>query len=687
MSISTFIKYIDLFGTKCTFYNEKMPKLYTVTGGIFSIISILVCILIFIIFSLDDLKRKTPITTISSIPSEGYRKIKFGKEKIWIPWRINDYNNNKIVNHTGLLFPIIYYFSGIKDKITKDFNMTTQLLNYKLCNETSMASKNNILQITAPLSELYCIDMDNLDMGGSWISEYINYIQFDLYYCKDGINYDKNNPKCSSFDKIINSVGQNNSLEVEIYYPVVQFQPTNKTTPVIILYRQYFYHLSKYSSKIERLFLQENVITDDSGWILKRESNNSYWGLNNKQGDSYFIGEGRDIMNEGSTSRAYSFNLYLEPGIIHYKRYYKKLHTIFSDFFPFAFIIFLIMKSISKFFKKVENNKKMVELLFENLKEKPNIFEKNLQRLRIQNNYIKGGRFSYNNINYKKSNEINEINVMRKPKMSIDIHNSKDKIKTYDTLALNNEVINANENNNNSIILFNNSAQNNSIHIKSIHNSSIHNNSNHNNSIHKNSAHNISLNNNSLHKNSFHNNSFHNNSLYNNMQNKTKKSNSKFFQPQNKSLVAVYNNSNQNLITKANNKVDNNFLKLNNYSFIKQSIKSVKPKKEFIKQKLFPYKYYLCSVFIRNLDISKKQNFFSSRFAKIYIFLCQLFDITTYLCLLREFNALKQIYSRKNINLIEKTKKININSISFLKDIIDCIGEHKFHILAQGIKN
>ena len=27
-----FLRYIDLFGIKCTFYNEKMPKLYTVAG-------------------------------------------------------------------------------------------------------------------------------------------------------------------------------------------------------------------------------------------------------------------------------------------------------------------------------------------------------------------------------------------------------------------------------------------------------------------------------------------------------------------------------------------------------------------------------------------------------------------------------------------------------------------------------
>ena len=274
MDVSEVLKYIDFFGTRCSFYNEKMPKLYTVTGGIFSIISILVGFSIFIIFSLDDLKRTIPITTISSIPSEGYKKIKFGKEKIWIPWRIID-KNNKFVNHSNLLFPIIYYYSGIKDQNTNEYNITKKILNYRLCSETSMINESKIYHIRVPLNEIYCIDMDELDMGGSWVTEYINYIEFDLYFCEEGIDYNESNPKCTSFNNIAN----NNSLDMEVSYPIVQFQPTNKEIPIIVIYRQYFYHLSKYSNKIERLYLQEHVLEDDSGWILKKKSNNSYWGL------------------------------------------------------------------------------------------------------------------------------------------------------------------------------------------------------------------------------------------------------------------------------------------------------------------------------------------------------------------------------------------------------------------------
>ena len=205
-----------------------------------------------------------------------------------------------------------------------------------------MANENNIYQITIPLNQIYCIEMEDLDMGGSWITEYINYIQFDLYYCKDGINYDEKNPNCTSFKEIINYMGEDNSLQIDIYYPVVQFQPTNKTFPIIVIYRQYFYHLSRYMSKIDRLFLQEHVLSDDSGWVLTKEKNNSYWGLNSISGDYYFSGNENDLMNEGSNSRAYSLNLYLEPGFIHYKRYYKNCILHLQIFF-LLFILFLLL--------------------------------------------------------------------------------------------------------------------------------------------------------------------------------------------------------------------------------------------------------------------------------------------------------------------------------------------------------
>ena len=572
-----FLKYIDMFGISSTFYREKMPKLYTIQGGIFSIITLIASFLVLLIFSMNDLKRKYPSSITTSIPTEGYKNIKFGKEKIWIPWSIVDYNNNEYVNHTGILFPIIYYISGIKNEITKEFDLTTEILNYKLCNETSMANESNNYEIAISLDQIYCIDMEELDMGGSWSSNFINYIQFDLYYCQDGVKYNESDPKCTSFNNIRKFIGENNSLDINFYYPIVQFQPENVANPITVIYQQIFYHLSKYVNKIERLFLHEHVFTDDFGWILKNEINNSYWGLNSISGETYFNGEENDIYNEGSNSRAYSFNLYLEPGIIHHKRNYKKLYTIFSDNYPISYIIFIIMKTISIFFKKVENNKKMIELLFMNFKENPNEFEENLKKLKTKNLI---------------NNNINENNSNRKKKLSTDIYINNIK-NIFSSRITNKKINNLNLSNKNLVT-------------------------------------------NTQKRKSFELNSTNKNFILNENTNKINKSTDLC-------LKKNFTNNSNNINYTTNNK------------------------------NIFPYKYYLFSIFIKDVNKSKG-NIFFSKFSKIYLFLCQLFDISTYFLLNREFNALKAMYNEKNlnINLVESNIKENKYIKSDFNEINNC---------------
>jgi hypothetical protein len=87
-------------------------------------------------------------------------------------------------------------------------------------------------------------------------------------------------------------------------------------------------------------------------------------------GDSYSTRDERDLMNEGSTSRLYSFNIYLNSDIIYYNRSYKKLLLIIADGLPIVNVIIIFFKTLAKIFKISSGNKKMTELLFENLKEK-----------------------------------------------------------------------------------------------------------------------------------------------------------------------------------------------------------------------------------------------------------------------------------------------------------------------------
>ena len=69
--------------------------------------------------------------------------------------------------------------------------MSYDFIDYRLCNETSMKNNSDSYLIDIDLDQIYCIDMEDLDMGGSWDNDFINYVEFDLYACKNGIDYDE----------------------------------------------------------------------------------------------------------------------------------------------------------------------------------------------------------------------------------------------------------------------------------------------------------------------------------------------------------------------------------------------------------------------------------------------------------------------------------------------------------------
>ena len=299
-TIGEILKYFDFFGTTFNFYTERNRKLYTLFGGILSLLSFFFGLLIFIYINLDDFLHNIPNSTTST-KKENYRKIKFKEEKIWIPWRIRNFGG-KTVDHKDFLYPIIFYYRGILNNESKSLDVTYEFINYKLCNETSMINHSNIYMIDLELDQLYCIDMEELDMGGSWDADFLDLVTLDLYTCKNGINYDPNNTNCTTYESIAEKAGDNDCFEFEMYYPVVQYQPMNKTTPIFIRYYNYFYHLSRYSNKIDRLYLQQHIFKDDVGWIYKDEKSSSHWGTISLNGDSYATGDKKDLWLQQSIS-------------------------------------------------------------------------------------------------------------------------------------------------------------------------------------------------------------------------------------------------------------------------------------------------------------------------------------------------------------------------------------------------
>ena len=379
------------FLTLCDFYGEHFhwyigfkPKYYTFTGGIFSILSFFAFIIIFVSLGYKDFKRNYPISNTSTIPPTGYRNIKFGEEKLYLPWRIIDYDENSL-NISGIIYPRIYYFTVQPDNITGQLVTKFNLINYKLCNETSMKYLGKEYLIDIPIETLYCIDMEDLKVGGSWNSDFLNFIRFDLYMCEDGIDYNESNSKCTTYEELQDVYGGGDSVFFELLYPVVQFQPTNLKIPILILYKTYYYIINKFSNKLDRMYLQEHIFEDEQNWFFNYPTNISYWGVSTIAGESYIHGK-KDVLRFASTSKIYTLNIYFDLGIIYYTRKYKKLYEILGEVFPIISTVWTILAFFSRIINEIKMAKKLNEhIISYDLKERKNFNEnkRNKKSLKI----------------------------------------------------------------------------------------------------------------------------------------------------------------------------------------------------------------------------------------------------------------------------------------------------------------
>ena len=390
-----FLRYLDLFGTKCSFYTDQKLKLYTPLGGILSLTSFIVGIFIFIYINIKSFKRQDPIIISSSLIEENHI-IKFKDEHIWIPWKISSYADDNFFNHTGILYPIINYYSKENNS-----EIVSRVLSYRLCNETSMIDNLENILIDTSLNELYCIDMDNLFMGGSLSSNLYYYIEFNLYICQGGVNYDKNNTNCISYDNLNNIY---NYLQIILYYPTIQFDQINFETPIKIKYNKNCVLLSQNISKYDQLFLNKIVLYDQLGLFDTTTKFYQYWGYSSINKDFY-------IINNQNKTKLYSFNIFIESKTIYYYRSYKSIFLILAQSLPLITLVHNILKLIAKVFKLSSVNRKMIELLFENLSEKKNNY----------NNYIKefnSKRISRNNMNNRTNDDNTIINLTNKDNLN-----------------------------------------------------------------------------------------------------------------------------------------------------------------------------------------------------------------------------------------------------------------------------
>lgn len=603
------IIYIDTFGTKYHFFIDKKPKYYTILGGLLSLATFILCV---VIFFLAIFKNINPSITTSILSNS---KINFQKNKIFLPWKISS-DNNKFINSINMILSSEIY----NDKT---------LINYKLCNETSMINLDNSKKentiLFHSLGDLYCIDLGELFNNE--------------YYVSNKIIFDFNTSNIN-----------NSSFQLELFYPIIKFNPDSFAEPLLNNYQNHSIYLRKNIINKGKIILGEYTVLDKFGFFGTKQQFFSLWGTNG------IFSENINIINKNTSLPIYALNIILDIKKVHYKRYHTTIFSVFIDKFPICYIIFKLVKCILQCFILAESNSKIFELLFEKLVEKEDKSELYKTKMRFRSLAgIQSPDLKKNNTNKKVTN----VPTMHNDNLNINII-SKDL-----------ERLGSNKNNNKNINLDTNHLVEREI--KRFNLDDVY-----DNNVSKNSQRNLSL-----------------IKLSKACRKKSRLSvdyGSPINNSQKKSNLFLIN---QNILINKNVNENSIHLDGSKYSIIKDNNKDNKislcktpSHKISIKNiRLFPYKYYFFSLFLKNYDILNYKSFFSLKYKKVFTFMGQVLDIKSYLLLIKEFEIMKNIYCNKDdLSLIENNKKININSTKFNREIKDCIENNKFNIFYNRAK-
>ena len=406
-----FIKYFDFFGIRFHFYTNNQPYYQNLFGGIMNLIYLLLCGVIFIFLSYDDLKMLNPTTTISDISDKEARIVELNQEKIWIPFRLVNWEN-QFIRHQGILHIVPYFIEGKFDDV-KGMDLKYHLLNYTLCNETSMASKPENYRINVPLSELYCIEQEGVLFGGHWNSKFLDYIEINVYLCDGNIMYNASDPRCRNTYEFLKR--ENSSIIFDFYYPVVQFQPRNLETPIAIIYKNFYYRMSSFSHKLEKVYIREHILSDDKSMLTTNYKNSSIWGASILYSDDYSLVNEFDAISNSDLKLAYSLDIFMDNGFIYYTRTYKKVFLIISNVFPiFKFLLYFI-KKFTQHAKMSLTKRRLAGLIFESkeIKRKSN-FANKFEDIRLPNEILIKPSKINEHIN-KKDNITKEKHISNKP--------------------------------------------------------------------------------------------------------------------------------------------------------------------------------------------------------------------------------------------------------------------------------
>jgi hypothetical protein len=389
---------LDIFGIGYSFLINGQDKLRTITGATFTLIYCVIILSLFFGFGVDLYLRKNPKVSFNTEISN-YKMYNLSNKNFTYAYRVEDENGEIFLDDT-VVYPVVYYgHYEIKNGswVLRELKELPRKRCLSLDTSTEKEAYYNI-----SLKNWFCVDFDNMSLGGNWDGNFVTFLQINIYQC----NNSTRNNTCKTEEQIIHTLkhprSSGNLFFSDLSLNLVPFM-NNYENPFKTNLVNNYYLLSLELAKRKIFTLKNTYINNDVGWFFEDVKRNSVITT-----DTVF--PDMTLKDKWDQNLLYSSYLYLGNKIDTYYRSYTKIQEVIASVGGFAKFfytcIFLLYTSLNSFFKNWE----LIQIFPFNEDEymhqrggvaiKPNL-ENSLQELKRENSKLSESKETKRNTYYK----------------------------------------------------------------------------------------------------------------------------------------------------------------------------------------------------------------------------------------------------------------------------------------------
>ena len=404
---------LDMYSNRIGFFSNNRERIGSWLGLFLTLAYILSLIIIFIIYSIDTIKRKDIRVYESNIFTNKTPSIEINSNDLNLAFGLEDPKSSHKYLDPSIYYPEIHYIDTIKKEEGKLETIIRQELNFSRCNNNSFGENYKGAFYNIKFNNSYCLKDFNLTLAGGDKYEKMSFIRIQIKPCKNGTN-----PYICKPKEIID--GYLTKGYLSIFIKDVGLNPGNFNIPIIPTIQNIHTTIDKRIYKDIILNFGITEIYTDTSLFYENFHKKEYLQFVNEKESFYF--RNQEEFDQGK--HICSIQIRIDDSIHIQKRTYKKIQEIFSLIGGYMQLLSTIFSLIS-ILTNLDLEVKILNNLFDfNIKQNKmtikinNIKDLNSNKYKNYKTYTKKKNFimkkikskSNRNINISINNSLNNIN-------------------------------------------------------------------------------------------------------------------------------------------------------------------------------------------------------------------------------------------------------------------------------------